>query len=125
SALGHPNAALYCGDSLQNRLHVMPGIGGRDYASDQHHDQRRPFEHDRSQVLQRAVRTEHIEKDFMNNHEAQDQVDCRAAPVEIEVGWIPLLVTSPGVEGKQDTKAQNLKRDVGEKGGKNLIEFSS
>lgn len=60
----------------------------------------------------------------MNDHETQNQVDRRAAPVEVEVGFVDGLVAPPSVEGEQEAEAQNLKSNVREKDGERPVKLS-
>jgi hypothetical protein len=53
---------------------------------------------------------ENIEKDLMNDLEAEKYVDCVADPVQVEVSRIVM----PQVSGKDDGEGQNLCDHVGE-----------
>jgi hypothetical protein len=53
---------------------------------------------------------ENIEKDLMNDLEAEKYVDCVADPVQVEVSRIVM----PQVSGKNDGEGQNLCDHVGE-----------
>jgi hypothetical protein len=67
------------------------------------------------------VLTEYVLKNFVDNHETQDQINRSASPVEPEI--LGVRISSPLIHRIQEAETQNLKSDVGKENWKRTVKF--
>ncbi len=109
--LNNADAALRGENGQHPGRHLVRVTGNRNHTRHEQHYQTRPLEQHRAQIPQRVEGLENIEKDLMNDLEAEKHVDCVADPVQVEVSRIVM----PQVNRKDDGEGQNLCDHVGEK----------
>src|SRR5438445_12071384 len=108
--LNNADAALRGENGQHPGRHLVRVTGNRNHSRHEQHYQTRPLEQNRAQIPQSVEGLENIEKDLMNDLEAEKYVDGVADPVQIEVNRIVI----PQVSGKNDGEGQNLCDHVGE-----------
>src|SRR5271166_6734115 len=103
--LHQPHRTLQSEHRMNHRF-LVGGVGSRNHHGNQQHHQSRPLEYRRSQILESVIRTEDVEKDFMNNLEVQHRIERLRQPVEPE---IPLVADSKdGIYGIGNRKNGDL-----------------
>src|SRR6202163_890931 len=108
--LNNADAALRGENGQHPGRHLVRVTGNRNHSRHEQHYQTRPLEQNRAQIPQRVEGLENIEKDLMNDLEAETYVYCVADPVQVEVSRIVI----PEVSGKDHGEGQNLCDHVGE-----------
>src|SRR6202165_4072070 len=108
--LNNADAALRGEKAQHPGRHLFRFTENRTPSRHEQHYQTRPLEQNRAQIPQRVEGLKNIEKDFMNDLEAEINADCVADPVQVEVSRIVVAQVS----GKDDGEGQNLCDHVGE-----------
>src|SRR5229473_469335 len=100
---------------------LVEGIRKGDHHRNQQHHHSRPFEQQSAQVFQSVIGAEHVEKNLMNDLEAENRVDRLAHPEKNEIN----LVIAGEPKRKDNGKIRNLRQEEQEKHGKLLVQLTS